>query len=87
VRLVSPDFANLGVGGPGNAASRHITTRWFQYLSMMYNLPLIPVFNSANKSGTLVDVVQNQAGAAVNVGVILGQLAPGLPQVGSARAA
>lgn len=76
VRFTSPDFANLGVGGPGNLNSRHLTTRWFFHLTEQLGIPLIPVFNSANKNGTLVDIAQNQAAAAVNVTAILHELAP-----------
>lgn len=75
VRITSPDFSNLGVGGPGNVTSRQITARWFLHLTQQLGIGLIPVFNAANKSGTLVDVVQNQAGAAVNVTVVLHELA------------
>ena len=67
VRFTSPDFSNLGVGGPGIVGSRHVTERWFYHLSEELGIPLIPVFNSANKFGTLVDVAQNQLGAAVRV--------------------
>ena len=67
VRFTSPDFSNLGVGGPGCATSRHLTQRWFYHLSEELGIALIPVFNSANKFGTLVDVMANQAGAAVRV--------------------
>jgi hypothetical protein len=38
-------------------------------------VPTIPVFNAANKNGTLVSVVQNQAAAAVNANVLVAQLA------------
>lgn len=76
VRFSGPDFANLGVGGPGNLNSRHITTRWFFHLSQQLGIPLIPVFNSANKNGTVVDVAQNENAAAVNVTAILYELAP-----------
>ncbi len=75
VRFTSPDFANLGLGGPGNVTSRHLNARWFYELTQKFGVPLIPVFNAANKFGTLVDIVQNQAGAAVNVTAILHELA------------
>lgn len=74
VRFTSPDFSNLGVGGPGNVTSRQLTARWFLHLSQQLGIGLIPVFNAANKAGTLVDVVQNQAAAAVNVTAILHEL-------------
>jgi len=82
VRFTSPDFANLGIGGPGimsagagNFGGRWLTERWFIWLTRMYGIGLIPVFNSANKFGTLVDIMQNQAGASVNVTAILAELA------------
>jgi len=74
VRVVSPDFANLGVGIPGILASRWPTERYFYHLTQHLNIPLIPVFNSANKQGTLVDVAQNQAAAAVKVVLYLHEL-------------
>jgi len=83
VRFTGPDFANLGIGGPGlmsagagNFGGRWMTERWFIWLARMWNLPLIPVFNAANKFGTLVDIMQNQAGATVNVTAVLHELAP-----------
>jgi len=82
VRFTSPDFSNLGIGGPGVVAGaagqtgvRWLTERWFYHLSQQLNIPLIPVFNAANKFGTLVDIVQNNGGAAVNVTAILHELA------------
>lgn len=75
VRFTGPDFGNLGLGGPGLATQRWYTERWFYHLSQQFGMPLIPVFNSANKGGTLVDVVQNQAAAAVVVTLSLFELA------------
>jgi len=83
VGFTSPDFANLRVGGPGIAnastagtSGRFRTAEWFLSLTREYGIPLIPVFNAANKFGTLVDIMQNQAGSAVNVTAILHELAP-----------
>lgn len=81
VRFTGPDFSNLGIGGPGLVAAatpsgRWVTARWFEYLTDGLGIPLIPVFNAANKFGTLVDVAANQAGGAVNVTAILHELAP-----------
>lgn len=76
VRVTSPDFSNLGIGGPGMASSRWPTVRWFEYLSEEYSLPMIPVFNAANKAGTLVDVMQDNGAAAVVVTLLLHELAP-----------
>jgi hypothetical protein len=73
-RFLGADFGNLGVGGPGLAAAPWVTERWFIDLSQRLNVPLIPVFNSANKQSLLVDVAQNQGGAAVNVTAYLVEL-------------
>jgi hypothetical protein len=74
VQFLGPDFGNLGLGGPGLAADQRVTERWFFDLSQTLNIPLIPVFNSANKNGTLVAIAQDQGGAAVNVTAYLHEL-------------
>ena len=74
VRFTGPDFGNLGIGGPGLAAAPWLTQRWFYHLTEKLGIPLLPVFNSANKNGTLVDIVQNQLGGAVNVVAYLHEL-------------
>lgn len=76
IRITGPDFANFGVGFPGYLSARFMPERYFMDLNLMLGIPTIPIFNSANKNGTLVDVVQNQAGTAVNTNIILAQLAP-----------
>jgi hypothetical protein len=76
VRVQGPDTGNLGVGFPGITADRMITAEWFKDLNLMLNIPTIPVINSANKAGTLLDIMQNQAGSAVNVNLVMAQLAP-----------
>lgn len=75
VRVQGPDLGNLGVGVPGYIANRNFSARYFKEMNLMSGLPTIPVFNAANKNGTLVDVVQNQAAAAVNVTIVCAQLA------------
>lgn len=73
VGFSSPDFGNLRVGGPGS--TRHeVTVGWFLDLSRKSGKPMIPVFNSANKGNTLVDLVHTAAGAAVNLSIICAQL-------------
>jgi hypothetical protein len=83
VRFTGPDFSNLGIGGPGivgpaasYAGSRWVTARWFYTLTEELGIPLIPIFNAANKFGTLVDVMQNNGGAAVVVTAYLHELVP-----------
>lgn len=76
VRITSPDFANFGLGFPGYMPNRNFPSRFFYNLNEELGIPTIPVFNSANKNGTLVDIVQDQTGNAVNVSINLVQLAP-----------
>lgn len=75
VRWRGSDTGNLGVGGPGTETMRHLTARWFVHLSEKHNLPLIPVFNSANKAGVLIDGVQDENGTDVIVTTIMAELA------------
>lgn len=76
VRVQGPDTGNLGVGFPGITVDRSITADWFKWLNMALGVPTIPIINSANKSGTLLDIMQNQAGSAVNVNLVFAQLSP-----------
>lgn len=73
VGVRSADFGNLRVGGPGT--NNKIDTRnWFTRLADTTNLPTVPVFNAANKSNTLVDVVHNATGTSVTVTLLCAQL-------------
>jgi hypothetical protein len=76
VRWRGADTGNLGVGGPGHKVFRHLTSEWFLRLSKETGLPLIPVFNSANKSGILVDLADNQTAKAHTITSIFVELAP-----------
>jgi hypothetical protein len=79
VRVQGADVGNLGIGGPGAAADPNATATWFQWLSAYYGLSLIPVFQSANKGNILVDVQQNDGGAAVNLTLFFVELMPTVP--------
>lgn len=72
----SADTGNLRVGGPGNQIDNDVTNSWFIYLSEWFNLPLIPVFNSAAKQSIIIDATQDQGAAAVVVNSIFAELAP-----------
>lgn len=76
VGIKGPDTSNLRVGGPGEILLRDRTLEWFVELSAAFSIPMIPIFNSANKATTLVDVSQNQAAAAVTTTLQLVELAP-----------
>jgi len=76
VRIQGVDSGNLGIGGPGWAANTEVTSNWFVWLSSYYGIAMIPMFNAANKFAILVDVAQNQGGAAVNVTFFFVELLP-----------
>lgn len=74
VRYRGTDTGNYGVGGPGEPELRHVTKDWFVLLSTTFGLPLIPVFNSSNKGGILVDGVQDENGADPKITTLLAEL-------------
>lgn len=76
VRWRGADTGNLGVGGPGDELGRQYTSDWFIRLSRAFNLPLIPVFNSANKAGILVDVADDENATAHTITSILVEIGP-----------
>jgi len=76
VRWRGADLGNLGVGGPGADDIRHLTAEWFMRLAAAYQLPLIPVINSANKAGILIDAVQDENAAAVTLTSIFAEIGP-----------
>jgi hypothetical protein len=80
VRWTGIDSGNLGVGGPGEPAISDVTENWFVMLSQSQNLPLIPVFNSANKAAIVTDIMQDQAASAVVLTSLMVELAPGTIQ-------
>lgn len=73
IGLRGPDTANFRVGCPGTL-SRQFSEYWFRELSVWTGLPCIPVINSANKAGTLVDLVHNTGAATVNINTVLALL-------------
>jgi hypothetical protein len=77
IRWRGADTANLGVGGPGHEVFRDLTSWWFKRLAEAFNLPLIPVFNSANKAGILIDVADDENATAHTITSFFGELAPG----------
>jgi hypothetical protein len=87
LRITAVDFGNLGVGCPAEPSSRHLTQNFFEQLSIAFNAPYIPVFNSANKTTTQIDVQSNGSGGTYIVDVQLVQLAPNAVPTTSATAA
>lgn len=73
VGIRGPDTGNARIGGPGTTQQIE-TRRWFAQTALENGVPLVPVINSANVGGTLLDVVQNAANVNPTVNVILAQL-------------
>jgi hypothetical protein len=74
VRWRGVDTGNLGVGGPGTDLLKELTQKWFIWLSERTGLPCIPVFNSANRAGILLDASQDENGLDVIVNSIFVEL-------------
>ncbi|HWY55753.1 MAG TPA: hypothetical protein VNZ03_14895 [Terriglobales bacterium] len=75
VRIQGADVGNLGIGIPGEPTQRHLMSNYFQRLSQVYNLPLIPVFNSANKTAILIDATGHTAAVTSVVTLYMVELA------------
>lgn len=69
-----PDTGNIRCGIPGTT-QRIEQREWFKELAMYTGLPTIPVFNSANKGGTIVDLAAIQTATAVVVTTLVAELA------------
>jgi hypothetical protein len=77
VTLRGPDTGNLRVSCPAGADVQGSMKRYgtfFRDLSMFYGMALIPVINSANKGGTLIDVLGDENGGTSNVTIWLAEL-------------
>jgi len=70
------DTGNLRVGGPGHETLRHVTGEWFVRLSRMYGVALVPVFQSNNRGGILIDGAQDENGTDTTVISIFAELGP-----------
>jgi hypothetical protein len=78
VGITGIDFANLRLGFPAEPSLRSTTNNWFEQLSVALNAPYIPVFNSANKAATTIDVETNGSGGTYIINLECVQLAPGV---------
>lgn len=76
VRIQGVDVGNLGIGIPGEPTQRHAYQNFFQRLSNATGKACIPVFNSANRTGILVDVLGNQAAITVVITFFFIELQP-----------
>jgi hypothetical protein len=87
VGITGVDFGNLRVGFPAEPSIRNLTGNWFVKLSDAFSGAWIPVFNSANKTQTTVDVQTNGAGGTYIINLELVQLLPGSVPGGATGAA
>jgi hypothetical protein len=77
IRIQGADVGNLGIGIPGEPSQRHVMSSWFQRLSVAFQKPLIPVFNSANKTAILVDATGHTAAVTSVITFFMVELMPG----------
>lgn len=77
IRIQGIDVGNLGIGVPGEPTQRHVYSNYFQRLSNTTGMPCIPVFNSANKTGILIDALGNQAAITTVATLFMVELVPG----------
>jgi len=87
VGITGVDFGNLRVGFPAEPSLRNLTEGWFLHLAQVFQGAWIPVFNSANKTQTTVDVETNGAGGTYVVNLNIVQLLPGQVPGGATGAA
>lgn len=77
VGIKGNEFNNFRVCGPGATSTLDIS-EYFVSFSERMNTPHIPVFNSANDGSVFVSTAANAANVAVNVYLVLAQLASNL---------
>jgi hypothetical protein len=77
VGITGIDFSNLRIGFPAEPTLRDETNNWFEQLTIAFNTPLIPVFSSANKAATTIDVQTNGSGGTYIINLNCVQLVPG----------
>ncbi len=89
VGITGVDSGNLRVGFPAEPTLRAQTANWFERLSICFGIPMIPVFNSANKFNITIDATDNQVGGAFVVTLFMVELqagsVPGATQPGPPR--
>lgn len=87
IGITGVDFGNLRLGVPAEPTLRDDLNSWFQAIAISLNAPYIPVFNSANKSATTVDVATTATGGTYIINLACVQLAPGAVGAGMTGAA
>ena len=87
VGVTGVDFGNLRVGFPAEPSIRNLTSNWFVKLADAFTGAWIPVFNSANKTQTTVDVQTTGTGGTYIINLECVQLLPGQVPGGATGAA
>lgn len=59
IYMTAPDFGNVRIGAPG-MLRYDIGSQWFMLQSRLHDEPLVPVFNSGNKSNIFIGVVTDE---------------------------
>ena len=73
VSLIGPDWGGQRIGFPGGAAFT-TSTSWFLDMSIKWNKPLIPCFNSNNKGNVLVSACDGEASTQPKIDFLLYEL-------------
>jgi hypothetical protein len=74
VRISGADFSGYPILAPVNSLNPQMTENFFVDLSKAYGVGLIPVFNSANKASTIIDMCSNENGTTATITFILAML-------------
>lgn len=69
-----PDWGNLKIAMPVIAGEQWHNSFFFKELAEAHNLPLIPVFNSSNKSLTTIEGVVQESGTDLIVSTVMARL-------------
>lgn len=70
----APDWSNVRVAVPFNPSNERQSSGFFVGLSQAYDMPLIPIFNSANKGGIFLDASHDENDVTVEVSLNLLEL-------------
>jgi hypothetical protein len=74
ITIVGPDTGYVRTAIPGQASDADIGRDWFAALSRQFDLALIPVINSGNKSATTIGITQNENNVSPVISITLALL-------------
>lgn len=75
IGIRAPDWANMRLAVPGNETDdANLCINFFATMSRAFAMPLIPIFNSGNKSSIYIDALQDENAAAVPFSLVLALL-------------